>query len=340
MTAPLFDRIRWIDPISGQPLTPVVVSRTPSGVPIHGAMRIGETNRAYPIVDCVVRATPEAARKHARWLEPLGFDLPEEGGSFQEEATVESFGFQWAWTAEMRNEDDLRWRVASRFEVAPAEFAGKTVLDAGAGAGDQSRWMLRRGADVVSIDLSASIEVVASKLRLESNWVGVQGDITALPFAGDQFDLVYCEGVIQHTRDSAATVRELLRVLAGGGRILATHYPKPENLLGKLRVGALNALRRRLTRMERYKLLFVSGLLATSAYIPLTGWLVRRFGLAIHQPEMPRFQTTWTNTFDMYGNHAYQRVLSGDTFWSYFRAAGAEQVYRAGTTVVARKKNG
>jgi SAM-dependent methyltransferase len=334
---PLFDRIRWIDPISGAPLTPVVVSRTPGGVPIHGAMRIGETNRAYPIVDSIVRATPEAARKHARWLEPLGLEPPGEAGSFQEEASVDSFGFQWSWTADMRNEDDLRWRVASRFGVDPAEFAGKTVLDAGAGAGDQSRWLLGRGADVVSVDLSAAIDVVAAKLRLEPNWVGIQGDVTALPLAPGQFDVVYCEGVIQHTRDSAATVRELLRVAAAGGRILATHYPAPERLPGRLRVGALTALRRRLSRMERYKLLFVAGVLAASAYLPLVGWLVRRFGLAIHQPAMPRFRTTWTNTFDMYGNHTYQRVISADTFWSYFRAAGAEQVFRAGTTVVARK---
>lgn len=337
----LFDRLQWRDPMSGAPMTPIVATRTPAGVPIHGALRIDGTDLGYPIVDCVVRATPELARRYVDWLAPFGLQPPpEREGAFQTEETVESFGFQWSWNAGMRSEKDLQWRVAERFKIQPDEFKDQLVLDAGAGAGDQSRWISGRGASVVSVDLSAAIEVVARKLRMQSQWVGVQGDITVLPFAGDQFDLVYCEGVIQHTRDSAMTVGELLRVLRPEGRLLATHYSSATSLLGRMRIGLIMGMRKRLSRMDRYKLLFVTGVLASLAYFPGLRYLMRRSGAASYYDLMPDFKSTWTNTFDSYGNHAYQRVIPPETFWGYFdKVAGAERTLsdRNGI-VVARKK--
>jgi ubiquinone/menaquinone biosynthesis C-methylase UbiE len=267
----LFDHIRWRDPISGVPLKPIVTARTPAGVPICGALRVEGTPYGYPIVDCVARLTPNLAARHREWLVPVGLEPPPmpEGAavSFQPQLTVESFGFQWAWNRAMRSEADLRWRIADRFRVDPVEFSGRLVLDAGAGAGDQSRWFINQGAQVVSIDLSSAIEVVASKMRLFPNWVGVQGDITALPFADDEFEVVYCEGVIQHTHDSALTVRELCRTVRKEGRILATHYGVSEHLPGRIKLALINAVRNRLRRLDRYKLLWVTGNLAALAYL-------------------------------------------------------------------------
>lgn len=143
-TAPLFDRVALIDPITRRALEPIVAARTPAGVPISGALRVEGTDTGYPIVDCVARLTPELAHRHAQWLEPFGLRPPPlESGAFQAEETVDSFGFQWNWNANMRSETDLQWRVASRFGVDGALFDGKLVLDAGSGAGDQTAWMHR-----------------------------------------------------------------------------------------------------------------------------------------------------------------------------------------------------
>jgi ubiquinone/menaquinone biosynthesis C-methylase UbiE len=338
----LFDRLRWQDPLSGLPLEPIIAARTPAGVPICGALRVAGTGYGYPIVDCVARLTPELAERYRDWLEPMGLEPPSlpggTGAYFQVEATVDSFGFQWTWNSAMRSERDLRWRVASRFQMNPSDFAGKILLDAGAGAGDQSRWLLQQGAQVVSIDLSSAIEVVARKLRLCASWVGVQGDITALPFAGSQFEVVYCEGVIPFTRDSALTVRELCRMLRSGGIILATHYAQPTRLRGRLKLACVTPLRNRLSRCERYQLLLLTGNMAALSYIPILGKLLRAIGTAIHSDLMPDFRTTWTNTFDFYGDHAYQRYVPAEEFWEYFRQAGnLERVASQHGLVVARK---
>jgi ubiquinone/menaquinone biosynthesis C-methylase UbiE len=345
MTEPLFDRIAWRDPLSGAPLEPVVAARTPGGVPICGAMRIAGTDRGYPIVDSVVRATPELAWRHAEWLEPFGLMPPAASADdFQEQATVDSFGFQWSWIGDMRSEADLRMRVAERFGLSPDDFRGKVVLDAGAGAGDQSRYLIDHGAEAVSIDLSGAIEVVASKLRMRPGWVGVQGDVTMLPLADAQFDVVYCEGVIQHTRDSVATVRELLRVARPGGRILATHYTRSaatsplQRIKRVVTLGYYESLRRRLSSMERFRRLLVTGNLAALSYVPLLGRLLRRSGTALYYDLMPDFRTTWTNTYDYYGGHAYQRFITAEEFTDYFRRAGGAEIEESGAGVMRARK--
>ena len=343
----LFDTLLWRDPISGAPLELIVSARTPAGVPMSGALRVQGTQTGYPIIDCVVRMTPELAEKYRDWLQMYSLKPPEareEQDTFQRTVSVDSFGWQWTWNSEMRTEDDLKMRVLDKFSVDSTMFTNRLVIDAGAGAGDQSRFMISLGAAVVSIDLSSAIEVVARKLRMNRNWVGIQGDITSLPFVSDQFDVVYCEGVIHHTQNSVKTVRELCRVLKPGGNMLAAHYIRQpvSTVAGKIKRritrGYYDGLRKRLSQMERFKLLFVTGLIATLNYVPLVGFFLRRTGTVLHYDVMPDFKTTWTNTFDYYGNHTYQRFVTPEEFYNYFESVGGmEPVYQQAGNVVARK---
>jgi hypothetical protein len=52
----------------------------------------------------------------------------------------------------------------------------------------------------------------------------------------------------------------------------------------------------------------------------LLGALIRKAALALYYDLMPDFKTTWTNTFDYYGNHAYQRFLTAEEFAALFKA--------------------
>lgn len=314
-----------------------------------GALRVQGTATGYPIVDSVARLTPELALRYAEWLAP--FNLAPAGQapgapSLQPESTVESFGFQWSWNSAMRSDEDLDNRVLRQFDVTAADFAARLVLDAGAGAGDQSRYIRNLGAEVVSLDLSEAIHVVAGKLRLNRGWVGVQGDVTSLPFADDHFDLVYCEGVIQHTRDSVATVRELRRVIRPGGRILATHYVRipPRTFLRRqkrrLTKGYYDFVRGTLSRKDRYQLLLWTGNLAALSYAPVVGRFLRWSGTAMYYDLMPDFKTTWTNTYDYYGNHAFQRFVAPEEFWQWFEEAGDMELLRKVVGGVVARKNG
>lgn len=96
--------------------------------------------------------------------------------------------------------------------------------------------MLQRGARVVAIDQSSAVDVTASKARALPNWFGIQADIGKLSFCAKSSDVVYCEGVIQHTQNSEETVKELVRVTKPAGLIAATHYNLPHSLGGRCKL--------------------------------------------------------------------------------------------------------
>ena len=52
------------------------------------------------------------------------------------------------------------------------------------------------------------------------------------------------------------------------------------------------------------------------------------------------FKTTWTNTFDCYGNHEFQRFITSEEFWDYFeKRDDIELILKDVGTVVAMKVN-
>lgn len=93
------------------------------------------------------------------------------------------------------------------------DVAGKRVLDVGCGAGQTTRWLRSRGAEVAGFDLSATQLAHARGLAV------VRADAEALPFASSSFD-VACSayGALPFVADSARVMREVARVLRPGGR--------------------------------------------------------------------------------------------------------------------------
>jgi SAM-dependent methyltransferase len=69
--------------------------------------------------------------------------------------------------------------------------------------------------------------VIADRLReavrrytsidIEPGRAEVQADLTALPFADEEFDLILCSHVLEHVGDDRAAMREMRRVLRPGG---------------------------------------------------------------------------------------------------------------------------
>ena len=169
-----------------------------------------------------------------------------------------SFGFQWHRYQKTQLDHDqvresdanFRWKTA----LKPEELKGKLVLDVGCGMGRFAEVATSWGARVVGIDLSAAAEVAAKNLA-DRDFVAMQADVFALPFAPESFDIIYSVGVLHHTPDCEAAVKALDKYLKPGG-ILAvwlysgynkwyrfsdvwrrhTHKMKPETLHRVLKV--------------------------------------------------------------------------------------------------------
>ena len=114
--------------------------------------------------------------------------------------------------------------------------------------------------------------------------------------------------MIQHTRDSKLAVAELLRVLATGGKGVATHYTAPKRFRSRVQLRLREVFRKYLSQMSQEKLLLLSGVLAATAFILLLGYLFRET-IIVANPRMPSLKATWSCTYDAYGSHAFQHYI-------------------------------
>jgi len=116
------------------------------------------------------------------------------------------------------------------FEAHPLPvFPGCSVLDAGCGTGTLTLALLRTltaPVKLTALDLSASSMATAKKYvdkKLSNQPVRfAQGNVLALPFANEAFDLVLTSGVLEYLPLDEG-LSELARVIAPGGHLL--HLP-------------------------------------------------------------------------------------------------------------------
>lgn len=120
-------------------------------------------------------------------------------------------------------------------------FAGKKVLDVGCGLGTDLSHFASSGALTTGIDIA---ERAIDLAQANFNHGGHEGEFAvmdgeALDFPDDTFDFVYCHTVLHFTREPAAMVREIKRVLKPGGRALLMTINRQSWLYFLHRVGGM-----------------------------------------------------------------------------------------------------
>jgi SAM-dependent methyltransferase len=98
-------------------------------------------------------------------------------------------------------------------------FRGARLLEVGCGMGTDLLQFARGGARCTGVDLTPrSVEITRHRFKLygaEGNFMISDGE--RLPFRSESFDVVYSNGVLHHTPDTAGSIREVHRVLRPGG---------------------------------------------------------------------------------------------------------------------------
>jgi 2-polyprenyl-3-methyl-5-hydroxy-6-metoxy-1,4-benzoquinol methylase len=105
-------------------------------------------------------------------------------------------------------------------------FQGKTILEAGCGAGRFTEILLQSGGKVFAADISSAVEANYQNCSKYENYFVIQADIVHLPVPPNQFDIVICIGVIQHTPDPEKTIAALCSYLKPDGKLFIDHYSK------------------------------------------------------------------------------------------------------------------
>lgn len=185
------DWTRFCDPGSQQPLR-----KTPDAL-------VNSVGREYPIVGSIPRFV-----------------------SSENYAT--DFGAQWnrfpttqldSHTGRSISED----RLSRCFRGELPKIAGRTVLEAGSGAGRFTEILLNHRAVLDSFDFSAAVEANARN-NGQKRMSLAQADIRAIPFRKGAYDFVVCLGVLQHTPDTEESIAKLWEMVAPGGRLIIDHY--------------------------------------------------------------------------------------------------------------------
>ncbi len=108
------------------------------------------------------------------------------------------------------------------------QFAGARLLEVGCGMGTDLLQFARGGAFCTGVDLTPrSVEITRHRFALyneKGSFLIADGE--RLPFASESFDVVYSNGVLHHTPDTAGAIRELHRVLKPGGVAKVMLYHK------------------------------------------------------------------------------------------------------------------
>jgi SAM-dependent methyltransferase len=141
--------------------------------------------------------------------------------------------FGWQWTHFRRSQLDShtgttisRDRLTRCLGGSLQAVQGKTVLEAGCGAGRFTEILVDAGARVVAADLSSAVEANYANCAAATNYFVCQADIRSLPVARQAFDVVVCLGVVQHTPEPEATMAALARYVKPGGLLVIDHYSR------------------------------------------------------------------------------------------------------------------
>lgn len=106
--------------------------------------------------------------------------------------------------------------------------AGGRVLDLGTGPGfvaiEVAKLLGASGCQVVGMDLSSAMLKLASENAARAGLNGVltwrDGDVKAIPFDDDEFDLVVSNDSLHHWKDPLVVFDEIARVLKKSGRCI------------------------------------------------------------------------------------------------------------------------
>lgn len=188
------DRI-WIDPIDSLPLSEK-----------ENTLISSDSTRTYPIVNSIARFV-------------------------QENNYASSFGQQWITFSKTQLDSHTGLKISEErlsrcFNGTLDLLAGKTVLEAGSGAGRFTEILLKKGANLDSFDYSIAVNANHANNGKHPNLRLAQADVRQMPFPSNHYDFVVCLGVVQHTPSPEQTIEALWSRVKPGGALVFDHYRK------------------------------------------------------------------------------------------------------------------
>ncbi len=226
----------------------------------------------FPIIRGVPRLLPEELRSvvlsyYPEFFEKYQADLPPLGSEEKTQLasaleiqgkkdTIYRFSYEWN---EFKDYDDDNFSIGIG-PIGDGLFRGKSVLDAGCGAGRHAKEARRHGArEVYAMDLSNSVDAAFENTMSDSGIHVIQGDIFHPPFRKACLDLIYSLYALPHTHDPPSGFHALVPCLNPTGSVVVYLYNSERWLSYKL-LGLMRGLTTRLPNPVVRSLAFAVGL--------------------------------------------------------------------------------
>ncbi len=120
----------------------------------------------------------------------------------------------------------LTYRALLRRVLRPAAAGGLSILDLGAGNGWLSYRLRQEGHVPVAVDVTVDRRDGLGACRhYPERFLRVEASFDRLPWAAPELDVAIFNGSLHYSRDCAATLREALRLLKPGGRLVVMDTP-------------------------------------------------------------------------------------------------------------------
>jgi 2-polyprenyl-3-methyl-5-hydroxy-6-metoxy-1,4-benzoquinol methylase len=170
---------------------------------------------------------------------------------------ADAFGEQWieypvtqldSYTHTNISRDRLRRCLGESLWSALQKPGRIEILESGCGAGRFTEILLQApAASVTSTDLSSAVLPNKANCPLSDRHRILQCDINQLPFEPEQFEIVICLGVIQHTKNPERTMEDLYKQVRPGGWLIIDHYTQTLSYYTKLSEWLLRPILKRIS---------------------------------------------------------------------------------------------
>lgn len=191
------------------------------------------------------------------------------------------------------------------------------VLDAGSGSGRWAVEVARRGPRVLAVDMGMSVEL-ARRHSARTTVEPVQADVAHLPLPAGSVDWAYSLGVLHHTADPLAALRNIVDAVKPGGFVLVYLYYALDNRGWAYRsiFRLVDVARRIVATFPRPIIHWLGFLIAATVYLPLSrlSRALHRLGLSDASAAMPlafyrerSFRIMWNDAVDRFGTRVERR---------------------------------
>jgi SAM-dependent methyltransferase len=235
--------------------------------------------------------------------------------------TIEAFGDEWHRFDQLHLSDqEFEVIYNSYFSVLPKHCINirSSIADVGAGSGRFAQMNARKCMRLVAFEPSKAVELCRKKLSSFSNATVIKATIEQIPSEFENnFDLVYCLGVLHHTDSIRCSLEKVCTLVKPAGYILLYIYYNFDNRSHFFKTIWVisNIVRLIVARLPQRVKYVVSDVLAVLVYFPLAKISAFAEALGLDVASIPlstyrkySFKTMRTDSLDRFGTRIEHRM--------------------------------